>query len=66
MNDRSLYIQGDRYVDSKAVVIFLTEVLAKNPLLKDVVVCSVNPGFCRSEFLREFPTIVRVSVNFCV
>jgi retinol dehydrogenase 12 len=59
MNDRSFYVQRERYADTKTLDVFLTEVLAKNPLLNDVVVCSVNPGFCRSELMREFPTIFR-------
>ena len=43
----------ERYPDTKALDILLTQQLAKNPLLKDVVVCSVNPGLCRSELARD-------------
>ena len=54
LNDKSKYIQNDRYADSKALDVLMTQQLAKSPLLKDVVVCSVNPGFCRSELLRNW------------
>jgi NADP-dependent 3-hydroxy acid dehydrogenase YdfG len=59
LNDQTRYVQNDRYTDTKAIGVMLTQQLAKLPLLKDVVVCSVNPGFCRSELLREWPTPVR-------
>lgn len=59
MNDEAQYIQGDRYPDTKAMDIVLTKQLTKNPILKDVIVCSVNPGFCRSELLRDMSSIAR-------
>jgi retinol dehydrogenase 12 len=60
LNDQARYIQNDRYADTKAISVMLMQELAKHPLMKDVVVCSVNPGFCRSELLREWLTAVRV------
>ncbi|KIM23305.1 hypothetical protein M408DRAFT_321149 [Serendipita vermifera MAFF 305830] len=62
LNDRTHYFQNDRYADTKAIDVLITQQLAKSPALKDVVVCSVNPGFCRSELMREWPTVVRAIV----
>lgn len=59
MNDKTQYVQSERHADTKALGIFLTQELAKNPSLKDVVICSVNPGFCRSGLLMELPQVFR-------
>ncbi|KIM23308.1 hypothetical protein M408DRAFT_332407 [Serendipita vermifera MAFF 305830] len=59
LNDRTHYFKDDRYSDTKAIDILITQQLAKSPALKDVVVCSVNPGFCRSDLMRTWPTIIR-------
>ncbi|KIM23304.1 hypothetical protein M408DRAFT_27996 [Serendipita vermifera MAFF 305830] len=59
LNDKAHYNQNERYPDSKAVGLLLSQQLAKSPALKDVVVCSVNPGSCRSELMRAWPQWVR-------
>ncbi len=59
MNDEAQYVQDDRYADTKLISVGMSHQLSKHPLLKDVIVCSVNPGFCRSEIHKEFPVFTK-------
>ncbi|KIM23279.1 hypothetical protein M408DRAFT_27970 [Serendipita vermifera MAFF 305830] len=58
-NDESQFRAGERYALTKLLDLLMTEELAKVPLLSDVVVCSVNPGFCQSDLMREASSIQR-------
>ncbi|KAG9057059.1 hypothetical protein FS842_008721 [Serendipita sp. 407] len=55
---------GGRYQDSKLIDVLLTRQLAEHPKLKQetsgIVICGVNPGFCRSELMREAPSLARI------
>ncbi|KAG8826322.1 hypothetical protein FRC19_009282 [Serendipita sp. 401] len=57
---------GDRYRDTKLMDVLLTRQLAEHPKLKQeasgIVICGVNPGFCRSELMRELPYPVRMTL----
>jgi len=59
LNTESLYKQRERYRVTKLLDLLLTQRLAGLPLFNDVVVCSVSPGICRSELLREVPSLQR-------
>jgi retinol dehydrogenase-12 len=61
LNNPNQYLQGDRYNVTKMLDLLLTRQLAKSPAVDpDVIVCSVNPNFCKSELMRDTPKIVRV------
>lgn len=61
LNNKDVFNAGDRYNVTKLLDVFLTRALSHSVELEDgkIVVCSVNPGFCRSELAREFPSLVR-------
>ncbi|KIM22320.1 hypothetical protein M408DRAFT_79206 [Serendipita vermifera MAFF 305830] len=59
LNDESQFRAGERYALTKLLDLLMTEELAKVPLLRDVIVCSVNPGFCQSDLMREASSIQR-------
>lgn len=61
MNDEAQFVPMDRYSTSKLFDILLTRELARHPMFQsgDVVLCSLNPGLCRSELMREFPPMRR-------
>ncbi|KAG8791950.1 hypothetical protein FRC17_008672 [Serendipita sp. 399] len=54
---------GARYEDTKLMDILLTRKLPEIPRFNQetsgIVICNVNPGFCRSELMRELPSLVR-------
>ncbi|CCA72832.1 hypothetical protein PIIN_06768 [Serendipita indica DSM 11827] len=60
LNTESRYVQGDRYFDSKLLEILITRHISKIPKFSQeasgVVMCTVNPGFCRSELMRRSPS----------
>lgn len=62
LNTESLYRENERYPLTKLLDLLLTQELAKVPQLADIVVCSVNPGFCRSGLMRDIPSIQRRQV----
>ncbi|KIM23303.1 hypothetical protein M408DRAFT_332403 [Serendipita vermifera MAFF 305830] len=66
LNDEAQYVQADRYPDTKLMEILMAQELAKNSLLNDVVVCSVNPGFCRTELLNDMPNAFRNFLDFII
>ncbi|KAG8761684.1 hypothetical protein FRC14_000068 [Serendipita sp. 396] len=57
---------NSRYQDTKLIDVLLTRQLAEHPQLKQdtsgIVICGVNPGFCRSELMRETPSFVRMTL----
>jgi len=61
LNDKAQFAVMDRYPASKLLEVLLTRELAHNAIFQngDVVLSSVNPGFCRSELMRELPLAVR-------
>ncbi|KAG8798564.1 hypothetical protein FRC17_007388 [Serendipita sp. 399] len=66
LNSEKQYDQESRYPDTKLLAVLLTRQLATLPQLQrdasGIVICSLNPGFCRSEVLREFNPIVRAII----
>lgn len=61
LNNQTQYRQGDRYNTTKMLDLLLTRELAKSPAVDPgVVVCSVNPSFCRSELMRDTPKLVQM------
>lgn len=61
LNDKEQYALMDRYPMTKLLDLLLTRELARHPMFQngDVVLCSVNPGFCRSELMRDLPRALR-------
>lgn len=57
LSEERRFTPSDRYFVSKLLDVFLTRELAKSDELKDIgiIVCFVNPEFCRSELLRGRP-----------
>ncbi|KAG8813922.1 hypothetical protein FRC19_002095 [Serendipita sp. 401] len=57
LNAQENFESGNRYSDTKLFDIMLTRQLAQSPRYKQedtgVVICTVNPGWCRSELLRD-------------
>lgn len=63
LNNPNQYLEDDRYNVTKMLDLLLTRQLAKSPAVDpDVIVCSVNPNFCKSELMRDAPKIVQMWV----
>ncbi|KAG8816792.1 hypothetical protein FRC19_011801 [Serendipita sp. 401] len=60
LNSKEHFDGQDRYPDTKLIDIFMTREMGTTPQLRQgasgIVICSVNPGFCRSQIMREFPS----------
>jgi len=64
LNNKDTHLPADRYHVTKLLDILLTRELANSSELQDgsVIVCSVNPGFCRSELMRNAPNGMRTAL----
>jgi retinol dehydrogenase-12 len=70
LNDKDNYDVADQYTISKLLVLILAHQLASSSFWSsddhskdDVVICSVNPGFCRSNLQKNMPAVARWYVS---
>lgn len=54
------YSPDERYATTKLLDILLTRELGERFKNEDFIITSVNPGFSKSEFHRDFPKILRL------
>ncbi|CAG7854991.1 SubName: Full=Related to short-chain dehydrogenase/reductase family protein, putative-Penicillium marneffei {ECO:0000313/EMBL:CCA72831.1} [Serendipita indica DSM 11827] len=72
VSTRSVVSTEKRYFDTKLMEVLITRFLTKHPKFSfestGVVMCTVNPGFCRSELGRfaKGPMVVAQAVAFAV
>jgi retinol dehydrogenase-12 len=66
LNEQATYDAPDRYALTKFLTVVLTRSIAASSFWSadghskdDVVVCCANPGFCRSELLRNVSNVQR-------
>ncbi|PVF95997.1 NAD(P)-binding protein [Serendipita vermifera] len=66
LNDQSTFDASDRYTLTKFLTVVLTRRLAQSSFWSseghskdDIVICCVNPGFCKTELLRSVPGMAR-------